>query len=150
MDAEELLTQAKRAVGQNAYVMYPPTKRPLIPEAVVWGFASACLLEFVKPFFDFKGLGEVANKHVTGLLQAWRDKASFEEHCRTEGVDAAVLAALEAVPNNVTSDQSKKGVENLTSALKQIGVNEQDAAVLADKIKNAVAPAANTAAAKKS
>ena len=84
-DANEIIASVRDVVGFDAYHMYPDTKRA-IPDPVLWGFASACLLEFVKGFVDFKKLGETVRAKLESLLTHWREKRSFEDYVQSEGL----------------------------------------------------------------
>lgn len=46
LTADELIARVQDQIGIDAYVIYPDSHR-LIPDTVLWGFASACVLEFV-------------------------------------------------------------------------------------------------------
>jgi hypothetical protein len=54
----DLISQVRDEIGLDAYYLYPDTRRA-IPDPVIWGFASACVLKFVEGLgIDFKVFGE--------------------------------------------------------------------------------------------
>jgi hypothetical protein len=136
-DARRLIVSAENAIGTDAYLVYPNNLRQ-IPEVVIWGFASACVLEFVKAFVDLKGIGEAARELVAGLLIRLKERSSFEEYCRTEGLDAAVLSAIATIPERIDEKQFEVGLLGLKSVLTQLGLPENEAATLSGKIGDAI------------
>lgn len=132
-DATELIESVRDEIGLDAYHIYPTSKRA-IPDAVLWGFASACMLEFIKGFVDFKSLGEAIRSRLEGLLQHWRDKHDFEEYVRSEGLDKAVLTAADAIPRTITPAQRTAAVKTLEDALVEVGLPRDTASKHAARI----------------
>jgi hypothetical protein len=132
-DSADIVESVREEIGLDAYHMYPGSRRA-IPDAVLWGFASACLLEFVKGFVDFKSLGEAIRGQLEGLLRHWRDEQDFEDYVRSEGLDRAVLAATAAIPGQITSVQRSSGIRALEDALVEIGLPRETASKHANRI----------------
>jgi hypothetical protein len=140
-DAADMIASVCDEIGLDAYHIYPSSKRS-IPDAVLWGFASACLLEFVKGFVDFKSLGEAVRSKLDGLLQHWRDKEDFEDYLKSEGIERAVLVAVEAIPKTISTSQRMLALKNLEDALVEIGLSREAAGKHAARIDEIVATSA--------
>jgi len=139
-----VIVVVEEQINLDAYHMYPDSKR-LIPEMVVWGFASACLLEFVKGLVDFNQLGKGIRTKVEGLLKAWREKHDFEDYLKSEGIEAAVLATIEACPSEITAAQRQDAVERVASALIDLGLPAKKARQHAEQVAKAIAEAISDA-----
>ena len=74
---DDLIQDIQDQIGIDAYHIIPEQRR-LIPEAVLWGFASACLLGFLRGLVDIKSMGETLRQRIENFLSAWRSKAGFE------------------------------------------------------------------------
>jgi hypothetical protein len=136
--AAAMIDSVQNEIGLDAYHIYPTSRRS-IPDAVLWGFASACLLEFIKGFVDFKSLGESIRSRLEGLLQHWRDKRDFEEYVRSEGLDKAVYAAVDAIPRTITPTQRSAAIKRLEDALVEVGLQREMAFEHAARIAEVVA-----------
>ena len=94
--SEEIISLVEQEIGIDAYHMYPDT-RHAIPDTVLWGFASACILEFSKGFIDFKKLGESVRTNVNLLLKAWKLKENFDTRLSIKGMEEDVLTAIDSI-----------------------------------------------------
>lgn len=133
-----MIDSVRDEIGLDAYHIYPTSRRS-IPDTVLWGFASACVLEFIKGFVDFKSLGEAVRSRLDGLLQHWRNKQDFEDYVRSEGLDKAVYAAVEAIPHIVTPTQRSAATKRLEDALVGLGLQRETASEHAARIADVVA-----------
>ena len=139
-DAHELIDEISTVIGLDAYVMYPDSKR-LIPDVVIWGFASAFLLEFVKALVDLKGLGENLRKRAEFFLQSWKAKIGFEAIVSADDVNEVNRELIAALPQDIGVDELDKGRVALRDALVGLGlkvaVAERHAQKIAELIKQA-------------
>lgn len=113
-------------LGLDAYVMFPDSRRS-IPDTVLWAFASACLIEYVKPLIDLKGLGEKSRHLIEELLQRWRSKRNFEELAASPDLAAAVKDALSAASSANEDIDRANSISNLAQALTALGIRAADA-----------------------
>lgn len=132
-DVHELLIMTRDELGLDAYVIYPDSRRS-IPDTVLWAFASACLLEYLKPLIDFKGLGEKTRRTIEELLRRWRTKDKFEEFAAKPELAAAVTDALSAATPADNGTGREKAVADLAQALTALGVRAADAVEHAERI----------------
>ena len=139
-EGSDLLEQIKFRIGLDAYHIYPDS-RHAIPDAVLWGFASACLLEFAKTFVDFKGLGEGLRKKADALLVSWFGKKDFPEMVST--IDHSELAnkIISLLPAEFEDSLLMAATVDLAAALERLGVKpvaaQRHAAAIAQKIATA-------------
>jgi hypothetical protein len=137
--AEELIADVQDQIGLDAYHLYPSSRR-LIPEAVLWGFASACILDFVKAFVDLKGLGEAARGRIGRLLAGW--KAKSLDDVEADNLAADVAEAIGAMPPEVTPAEREAGTLRLRAALLELGLPSDEAKRHAESIAAKVLAAA--------
>jgi hypothetical protein len=124
---EELVASVQDEIGRDAYVMYPNSHR-LIPDAVLWAFASACVLEYTKSFVDLKGLGEKSRALVEELLDRWKGKDEFESFAQREGLaDRVADAVVQTLPATIPPQSRASAIADLATALEGLGMRAADA-----------------------
>ncbi len=121
-----IIDQVTDELGLDAYHIYPDSRR-LIPDAVLWAVASACVIEFLKSFLDLKTLGEQARKQLLELTRRWRERDDLEGYLKTEGLDASVRLALEAARPRLTETEENEAVRALEGSLVQFGIDKHAA-----------------------
>lgn len=136
-DPFDVLQETRDALGIEPYRIYPRSRR-LIPEAVLWGFASACILEFVKGLVDFKKLGEASRAKVEQCLRAWRAPETFEQLVADSPPDALATSALALLPASLDEAAITRATQDLSAALQGFGIPSTAAAECADRIAKAV------------
>jgi len=75
-EAADQLTDIRDQLGHDVYYFYPDSRHH-IPDTVLWGFVSACLLEFLYGFIDLNRLGKTTRESVQELLERWRSRQEF-------------------------------------------------------------------------
>ena len=118
--AEELIADVKDQIGLDAYHIYPESRR-MIPDAVLWAFASACILEFVKAFVDLKGLGEATRNRIGRLLAKW--KAKNLDDVAVDDLASDVAEAIAALPRKASPAEREAGILRLQAALLELGLS---------------------------
>ena len=66
--ASTVIEEVEQELGIDAYHIYPGSRR-MIPDAVAWGVAAACIIEFIKGMVDFKRLGEGTRFQLDELVR---------------------------------------------------------------------------------
>jgi len=137
MDAQGIVDQVQSEIGLDAYHIYPDSRR-FIPEVVLWGIASACVIEFVKGFVDFKKLGEDARSKLNELLRRWKQKDDFEKFVESEYLEVIVYRAIETIPPRLSDAKIDAAREELVLALVEFGLSHDAARRQAGKISEVV------------
>ena len=118
---DELIAEVGDEIGIEAYRIYPNSRR-LIPEPVLWGIASACVIEFVKGLVDFKGLGEATKSRLLELSRRFRERDSLESFVEHNDLTEPIRLALSALPKKITDEDYEKGRGELEAALRLFGL----------------------------
>lgn len=120
-DGQELITQVQNKIGLDAYHIYPDS-RHFIPEAVLWGIASGCVIEFVKGFVDFKLIGESAKRTLLELSTRFRRKDSFEDFIKQHDITVSILHIIAVLPPTISNQDYDNGLRTLEAALIEFGL----------------------------
>jgi hypothetical protein len=136
-DGRTVLENAKDTLGMDAFLLYPESRR-LIPEAVLWGLAGACVGEFIKGFIDFKSLGETARAALNELLRKWRDKREFESYVVSSPPELLLLSALNTLPSMIPVESCQKALVDLTDSLECFGLDKAEAQNRATQIADVI------------
>lgn len=79
---DDLITAVQDQLGPDAYNIYPDSRR-LIPDAVLWGIAAACVIEFLKGFGAFNELGKQSRERLDELVRRWKTRKDLEPYVQT-------------------------------------------------------------------
>jgi hypothetical protein len=137
-DGQELVTQVQNKIGLDAYHIYPDSRR-FIPEAVLWGIASACVIEFIKGFVDFKLVGESAKRTLLELSSRFRRKDSFEDFVQQHDIKDITLHIIAVLPPTISDRAYDDGLRELETALIQFGLRPVPAKARATEIAKLIA-----------
>ena len=140
---DELIGSVQDQLGPDAYNIYPDSRR-LIPDAVLWGIAAACLIEFLKGLGGFNDLGKQARERLEEMIRRWKTHKDFEPYVQTLSLElrADVADALSSITNK---EYSRKEYDDsrvaLTESLIQFGLHpktaQQHAGVISDLVLDA-------------
>jgi hypothetical protein len=120
--SHDLISQVRDEIGLDAYYLYPDTRR-MIPDPVIWGFASACVLKFAEGLgIDFKQFGEQTKCLLSGLVDRIFRKQDFEPFVENEQLPAGVALAIVAIPERIDEHKRAEGVRRLEAALTELGM----------------------------
>jgi hypothetical protein len=126
-DAANLLNDIRDELGTDVYYFYPDTRHQ-IPDTVIWGFVSACILEFLKGFIDLNGLGKTTREAARELLKRWRSRQEPEPWIQTLNLHDVIAEALQQPPTPVSAADLSKGEAALRQALCDLGMEPHVAA----------------------
>ena len=128
-------------LGLDVYHLYPDSKR-LIPDTVIWGIASACLIEFLKGLGGFNTLGQQAKDKLNELLRRWRTRDAFEPFIQTLNLQEPIANELQDIRKTPPlSDKFEQARQSLVDAFIQFGLNRDDANEHAVRISELVSQA---------
>jgi len=118
-----LLQEVADQLGLDVYYVYPDS-RHFIPETVVLAVATACVIEFLKGFFDFNGLGKASREAVLDLARRWRSNQDLEPLIQTLDLQGLASEVLEVSPSSASAADLDKGQASLTQALSEFGMDQ--------------------------
>lgn len=126
-DTAKLLAGVRDELAHDVYYFFPDSRHH-IPDTVVWAFVSACILEFVKGFADFSGLGKATRKAAEELLESWRSKREPEPWIQTLNLNNVIAEVLQQPASPLRSADLTKGEAALRLALSDFGLEPEVAA----------------------
>jgi hypothetical protein len=136
-DTATLLTGVRDELGHDVYYFYPDSRHH-IPDTVIWGFASACILEFLKGFIDLNRMGKSAREATQELLSRWRSRQEPDPWIQTLNLRDVITEALEQPAAPLSSEDLCKGETALRQALSDFGMDPKVAAEHAKAISSVI------------
>ena len=132
-EAKPVVDAIRDELGVDAYHLYEDERHSITLE-ILRAIATACGLEFIKGVTGFKDLGEQARREAIELIQRWRRRQDLEEFARSERIDVVLAEALATLPSPCSAEQRCAGREGLEAALREFGLNGDDAKAHAQRI----------------
>lgn len=137
-DDADLIGAVRDQIGLDAYHLYPDTRR-LIPDAVFWGIAIACLTEYFKGLGGFETLGKATRRKAASILKAWKEKRDFEHVVQGEEFESIVSEGIRLVPQRIAKGREVHARARLRQSLVEFGLGDDEAGELSRQIAELVA-----------
>jgi hypothetical protein len=132
MNYEQLRTDIIEEIGPDAYSCYNE-ERYAIGELVLHVLADACLIEFLKGFFDFESLGKGARARIDQFIKEFRDAPELVTLDIRPDVNGALRVAEKPSEESITVAR-----DHLRSLLVSHGMDKDPASVHAAVIADAI------------
>lgn len=110
MNQDQLRTDIIDEIGPDAHSLYDE-ERYAIPEIILHLLADACIIEFLKGFFDFEGLGKGARDRFGEFIREFRQGPELVTLNISGDVDHALTAAR--VPSDEAIAEAREHLVNL-------------------------------------
>ena len=123
-DTSGLLTDIRDELGHDVYYFYPDSKHH-IPDTVIWGFVSACILEFLKGSVDLNSLGKTTRESIKEILERWRSRQAFEPYIQTLNLNHVLTETLEMTATLPSGVDITTGEAKLREALSDFGMEPE-------------------------
>lgn len=136
-EAKLVVDAIREELGIDSYHLYEEERYSITLE-ILRVIATACGLEFVKGATGFKELGEQARREANEIIQRWRMRKDLEEFARSERIEIVVAEALMTIPSPCSPEKRRAGRESLEAALREFGLNGDDAKNHAQRIEEIV------------
>ena len=131
-EAKPVVDAIRDELGVDAYHLYEDERHSITLE-ILRAIATACGLDFIKGVTGSRIWGQ-AGREAIELIQRWRRRQDLEEFARSERIDVVLAEALATLPSPCSAEQRCAGREGLEAALREFGLNGDDAKAHAQRI----------------